>query len=109
MKITIEKNLVNFCPENDNETSDVERLWRMLVDCTGSSLKLAPVGEYIPAKENSASFYIEGLKGDSSAPTEGVVLDHDARVCCFICNKFIDLKAGDRSPLCCGQPMEVMD
>ncbi len=109
MKITIEKNLVNFCPENDKETSDVERLWRMLIDCVSDSHKLAPVGEYVPTKKNQAAFVIEGLDVKTDTPERGVVLDHDARVCCFICNKFIDLKAGDRSPLCCGQPMEVMD
>jgi hypothetical protein len=109
MKITIEKNLVQVCPENENETADVERLWRMLVDCNGQSLKLAPVGEYVPTKENAATFYVEGLEADASAPAEGVVMDHDGRVCCFVCNKFIDLKKGDRSPLCCGKPMEVMD
>ena len=109
MKITIEKNLVSFSPENEAETSDVERLWRVLVDCNGPSLQLAPVGEYVPTKEDTASFYIEGMKAKESAPAGGAVLDHDGRVCCFICNKFFDLKEGDRAPLCCGVPMELMD
>lgn len=59
MKIEIEKNLVKLIPGNDQETQDVEKLWRILVGCVTDSKKLAPVGEYLPGKENVASFYIE--------------------------------------------------
>ncbi len=109
MKIAIEKNLVHLSPEREDETVEVERLWRLLIDCVNATRKLAPVGEYVPLKDNTASFFIEGLEGNSESPSSDVVLDRDGRVCCFICNKFLDLKAGDRSPLCCGQPMELMD
>lgn len=107
MKITFDKNLVGLVPENDAETESVQKLWRMLIDCVSETRKLAPVGEYIPQKDNTASFYIEGL---NAAPADSdTVLDQDGRVCCFICNKMIDLKAGDRIPLCCGKPMTFMD
>ena len=33
MKINIEKNLVEFTPENPNETIKLQSLWRMMVDC----------------------------------------------------------------------------
>jgi hypothetical protein len=109
MKITIEKNLVSLIPENNAETAGVERLWRMLIDCVNETRKLAPVGEYVPQKKNAAAFYIEGLNVKTGQVEPGYILDHDGRVYCSICNKFIDLKAGARSPLCCGRPMELID
>ncbi|MBW1859935.1 MAG: hypothetical protein JRI70_07655 [Deltaproteobacteria bacterium] len=59
MKITMEKNLVEFLPENDDETAMMETLWRIMVDCVGFNKKLVPVGEYIPQKKNLARFVME--------------------------------------------------
>ena len=59
MKITMEKNLVEFLPENDDETAMMETLWRIMVDCVGFNKKLVPVGEYIPQKKNLARFVVE--------------------------------------------------
>lgn len=109
MKIMIEKNLVSFEPETEQETAGTEQLWRLLIDCVNNTRKLVPVGEYVPQKNNTASFHIEGLEVKSAPVPSDIVPDHDVRVICVTCNKFIDLKAGDRSPLCCGRPMEVMD
>lgn len=59
MKITLEKNIVNFLTETEAETKDLETLWVTIVDCMADSKKLVPVGEYIPLKSNKASFVIE--------------------------------------------------
>lgn len=103
MKININKNIVDFMPENAQETEDVEKLWRMLVGCVSDSKKLSPIGEYIPSKKNTASFYIEDLQSDDSKAGEGGVYY------CGICNKMVTLKAGDEIPLCCGQLMKSVD
>jgi hypothetical protein len=59
MKITMEKNLVEFVPENDDETAMMESLWQLMVDCVRFNKKLVPVGEYIPQKNNLARFVVE--------------------------------------------------
>jgi len=59
MKITKEKNLVEFLPENDDETKSLTELWNVIVDCVKFNKKLVPVGEYVPAKENVARFTVE--------------------------------------------------
>lgn len=59
MKISIDKNLVDFTPENDMEKADLEKLWNTVVDCVKFNKKLVPVGEYIPAKKTLARFVIE--------------------------------------------------
>jgi hypothetical protein len=62
MKIVREKNLVYFTPEGDAETKDLETLWNTIVDCAKFNKRLVPVGEYVPAKENKASFVIEEIE-----------------------------------------------
>jgi len=59
MKIKIEKDLVEFAPESENETAMMEILWRLMVDCVRFNKKLVPVGEYIPQKNNLARFVVE--------------------------------------------------
>jgi hypothetical protein len=109
MKINIDKNLVSFIPENAEETSGTDRLWRLLIDCVNETRKLTPVGEYVPQKNNVATFYVEGLEAKAQKPAALQVMSSAGRVCCFICNKFVDLKKGDSIPLCCGRTMEIMD
>jgi hypothetical protein len=60
MKIKMEKNLVEFTPENEDETAMMEALWQLMVDCVRFNKKLVPVGEYIPQKKNLARFVVEG-------------------------------------------------
>ena len=60
MKITMEKDLVEFAPENEDETAMLEALWQLMVDCVRFNKKLVPVGEYIPQKQNLARFVVEG-------------------------------------------------
>jgi hypothetical protein len=59
MKIKIEKNLVEFTPESEEETKDLGGLWETIVDCAKFNKKLVPIGEYVPSKENLAQFAIE--------------------------------------------------
>lgn len=111
MKIEIDKNLVSLIPENDQETGDVEKLWKLIVGCVTDSKKLAPVGEYLPEKENKASFYIEDATAKKEAGLEvdeNIVLE-DGKYYCGTCNKLIDLKTGDERPMCCGLRMELVD
>jgi len=109
MKITIDKDLVEVTPENDNETTNLETLWRLIVDCAGFNKKLVPVGEYIPQKNNCARFAIEGLKTDTTQAAPEVRVDKDCTCYCQQCNKYINLKKNDRIPMCCGKIMEIMD
>ncbi len=59
MKIEINQNIVELSPENDTETKALEQVWQTIVDCVGDSKKLAPIGEFVPVKENKAKFVIE--------------------------------------------------
>ena len=60
MKISVEKNVVEFVPENDEETTQLVKLWNTIVDCVKFNKKLVPIGEYVPQKTNTARFTIEG-------------------------------------------------
>ncbi len=60
MKINIEKNVVEFVPENSEEAKDLERLWRLVVDCVKFNKKLVAIGEYFAEKSEKARFVIEG-------------------------------------------------
>jgi len=59
MKISRDKTLVEFKPENDEEVQDLDALWRIIIDCVKTSKKLVPVGEYIPGQSEVARFNIE--------------------------------------------------
>jgi len=109
MKINIEKNLVEFTPENDDETIKLDALWKMMVDCVRFNKKLVPLGEYIPQKNEFARFVIEGEKGGSTETYPEVYAENDCRCYCQTCNKYVELKKSDRIPPCCGKLMEVLD
>ncbi len=109
MKITIDKNVVEMVPENNEETSSLTALWRIMVDCLKDNKKLEPIGEYIPEKENLARFVLEGVKGGRTQYDTTQQATVDATYFCSICNKYINVKAGDDLPLCCGRIMESID
>jgi len=48
MKIQYNDTLIEFVPENDQETKDLGQLWDLLVDCAQFNKKLEPTGEYVP-------------------------------------------------------------
>lgn len=62
MKISIDKNVVEFVPDNAAETQDLETLWRLTVDCLNDNKRLSPIGEFLPGKSNQARFVIEEVK-----------------------------------------------
>jgi len=108
MKITIDKNVVEFVPENTAETTTMETLWRILIDCVKETKNLTPIGEYVPTKKNLARFVIEGVPGGKTVMSEQVS-EEDCTYLCEICNKYINVKKGQEVPLCCGRLMEAMD
>ena len=59
MKITVEKNLVEFTPENEEEAQAMTQVWGLVVDCVKFNKKLVPVGEYMPPRTGTARFAIE--------------------------------------------------
>jgi hypothetical protein len=59
MKISIDKNTVEFVPQNEQETMQLQQLWNTIVDCVKFNKKLVPIGEYVPQKNNQALFAIE--------------------------------------------------
>lgn len=107
MKIHIDKNVVEFLPESEQETASMETLWRVVVDCAGDNKRLTAIGEYIPLKKNLARFVIGGVPGITTYTEDRAV--EECTVVCFTCNKYMQLKGGDPVPVCCGKPMEVAD
>ena len=59
MKIALDKNLVEFSPENEQEVNELNALWRVVVDCVKFNKKLVPVGEYLPGESKIARSAIE--------------------------------------------------
>ncbi len=59
------------------------------------------------AKNNTACFAVEGDKDEEEYPA--VYVDKDCTCYCQTCNKYINLKAGDCIPPCCGKLMELLD
>jgi hypothetical protein len=70
MKITIDRNVVEFVPENTAETTSMETLWRILIDCVNETKNLTPIGEFVPIKQNLARFTIEGVPGGKTVMSE---------------------------------------
>jgi hypothetical protein len=109
MQINIQKDLVEFTPENSDETAKLEALWRLMVDCARFNRKMVPIGSYIPGENNLARFAVEGQKDHGIDEYPEVYADKDCRCFCQTCNKYVELKAGDRIPPCCGKIMEILD
>ena len=108
MKILVDRNVVEFCPDTPQETAEMEILWRVVVDCIKDSKRMSPIGEYIPTKSNIARFVIEGVAGGTTEYTDQSV-SAECTVYCQVCNKYANLKSGDSVPACCGKPMEKID
>lgn len=59
MRIELDGTLVRMTPENDPEKTELNNLWRILIDCVNKTRKLVPVGEYLPGIKEVAVFNIE--------------------------------------------------
>ena len=59
MKISIKEKIVTFVPENDQETADLDKVWKNVIDCNAFNKKLAPMGSYLPGESEGARFAIE--------------------------------------------------
>ena len=106
MEIRIDKNVVEFTPDSESETKQLEELWRVIIDCARFSRKMVPIGEYIPSKRNMARFAIEGELSDEIPEKYA---EKEGRYVCLTCNKYVILKHGDQVPLCCRKLMEFYD
>lgn len=109
MQINIAKNLVEFTPENADETAKLQTLWRVMVDCARFNKKMVPVGEFIPYTSPFARFAIEGIESKGKTDFPEIRVEEECRCYCQTCNKYVLLKKGDRIPPCCGKLMEIMD
>jgi len=109
MKIRINKDLVEFTPENAAETAELEALWIKMGNCIGNTKHLEPIGVYQPKEKNVAVFHIEGLKAEEVGEVPTVYAPYDTDVYCVTCNKTVHVKAGEPLPTCCGRLMEILD
>ena len=109
MKITVDRNVVEIKPENEQETTALDALWKVVIDCYGNNKKIVPIGQFIPGRDSLARFQIEGVKGGVTTYSEEKTAPVDDTYYCSICNKYMKVKGGDPVPLCCGQDMEVLE
>ncbi len=109
MKIRIDKEIVEFTPENASEQVELEALWVKLGNCIGDTKKLQPIGVYVPSENKTARFHIEGLSEQEKVQTPEVRAPYDTDVYCVTCNKTVHVKAGEVVPSCCGRLMELLD
>ncbi|MDA3834940.1 MAG: hypothetical protein PF495_16260 [Spirochaetales bacterium] len=109
MKINVDKNVVEFTPENAQETASLELLWKVVVDCDGNNKKIVPMGLFVPGHDTLARFHIEGIKGGVTTYSDDTTAPADNTYYCSTCNKYMNVKTGEGLPQCCGRDMEVMN
>ena len=109
MKIRIEKDIVEFTPENPAEIVELEALWIKLGNCLGSNKSLQPIGVYQPSENKTAVFHIEGLTEQDKTEVAQIRAPYDSDVYCVTCNKTVSVTAGEPIPFCCGRLMELLD
>ena len=109
MKIRIDKDVVEFTPENASEQVELEALWIKMGNCVGDTKQLQPVGVYVPAENKTAMFHIEGLNDEEKNTIPEVRAPYDSDVYCVTCNKTVQVKTGEVVPFCCGRLMELLD
>ena len=109
MKIRIDKDIVEFTPENAAERTELEALWVKLGNCVGQTKQLQPIGTYLPSQDRTAVFHIEGLSQEEKDAIPQVRAPYDTDVYCVTCNKTVQVKAGEVVPFCCGRLMEILD
>ena len=109
MKIRIDKDIVEFTPENASEQVELEALWVKMGNCLGGNKSLEPIGVFIPSENKTATFHIAGLSDEEVKAIPEVRAPYDSDVYCVTCNKTVSVKAGEVVPFCCGRLMELLD
>ena len=109
MKIRIDKDIVEFTPENPAEKAELEALWIKMGNCVGGTKQLQPIGVYVPSENRTAVFHIEGLSEEEKKEIPVIRAPYDTDVYCVTCNKTVNVKAGEVIPFCCGRLMEILD
>ena len=109
MKIRIDKDIVEFTPENSSEKAELEALWIKMGNCVGGTKQLQPIGVYVPAENRTAVFHIEGLSEAEKKAIPEIRAPYETDVYCVTCNKTVHVKAGEVVPFCCGRMMEILD
>ena len=109
MRILVDKNVIEFTPETPQENADHEVMWKVIVDCYGDNKKMVPMGNFVPGHDKVARFHIEGVQGGATAYSPDHKAAEDCTYYCAVCNKYMNVHAGDAVPLCCGKEMEPMD
>ena len=109
MKITVDRNVLELTPESEQETASLDLLWKVVVDCYGNNKKIVPMGNFVPGHDKLARFNIEGIKGGVTTYSDENKAAEDNTYYCSICNKYMNVKAGESVPLCCGSDMETLD
>lgn len=109
MKIRINKDVVEFTPENAAESAELEALWIKMGNCVGNTKSLQPIGVYVPNENKTALFHIEGLSEQEAAAIPKIRAPYDTDVYCVTCNKTVHVSAGEVVPFCCGRLMEILD
>ena len=60
MKISIESpTRVKMIPESEHEKEALDALWKTVIRCDEDSKVLCPIGAYVPATDDGASFAIQ--------------------------------------------------
>lgn len=60
MKISIESpTRIKMIPESEHEKESLDALWKTVVRCDQDSKVLCPIGAYLPATDDGASFAIQ--------------------------------------------------
>jgi hypothetical protein len=67
------------------------------------------MGHYVPGIDALARFNIEGIQGGPTVYSTDKKAAKDDTYYCGICNKYMNVKAGNAVPLCCGRDMECID
>lgn len=109
MKIKLNKAIVEFIPENEVETAELEALWVRMGNCVGDNKSLEPIGVYVPSEKNVARFHMSGLSEQETNAVTQTIAPYDTDVYCVTCNRVEHVKKGEPIPVCCGKVMEILD
>jgi len=60
VKISMESpTRIKMIPESEHERNSLEELWKIIIRCDADSKVLCPIGAYVAANDDGASFVIQ--------------------------------------------------